>query len=642
MPKTLLLADDSVTIQKVVGISFANEDVILLTVDNGDDAIARAREARPDLVLADVVMPGKNGYEVCAAIKNDPEISATPVMLLTGTFEAFDDSRAREVGADGHITKPFEAQALVDRVNQLLEQAAGHSDSASTPEPSPQAEPASPLTDAFDEPGPANESERFESPAQTPPESWTAPDDFGTTPIPEPTHAAHPAAPPAATSMTPPPIPEVGESSGFGSVPPPVSAAPTPPPVPDALTDGDLGDGPAAEALSGSYDFFEDEFGANATPPSESTSTSYGFGATTDGSLESAMSDEIPSNFDFGDSQIGSPAFPSAETNVTASSRNETASPDSFSDAQTIPPSFDTEFDGEDDEPTFDATTAWERPPTEATEEAAPTPVAPPFEEAPTPVAPPFEEELETTALPEEAAGSGELLHAEDVVEAAEDANFVDDPAEPATTLPLPEHDADDSLPPFEHGFGTADRDRQVTPFSGMDASGSGAAITGMDAPIEAEPLTTDGPGDESTGAFGDAFGSLATESQRPESFQDPAPSGSFDVAHEDVAHLDTRTGVRTEDELPGSSFAETMPISDTERDDSPQGDHDLRSSNPAFRQEIHDAIEKIAWEAMGPVAEAIVRDCVEKVERVAWEVIPEMAEKLIREEIRRLKGEDQ
>lgn len=126
MPKTLLLADDSVTIQKVVGISFANEDVVLLTVDNGDDAVVRAREARPDLVLADVAMPGKDGYEVCEAIKADPELRHVPVLLLSGTFESFDEARARHVGADGHITKPFEAQALVDRVNELL----AHAESA--------------------------------------------------------------------------------------------------------------------------------------------------------------------------------------------------------------------------------------------------------------------------------------------------------------------------------------------------------------------------------------------------------------------------------------------------------------------------------------------------------------------------------
>lgn len=120
MPKTLLLADDSVTIQKVVGISFANEDVVLLTVDNGDDAVTRAREARPDLVLADVMMPGKDGYEVCETLKADPELRHVPVLLLSGTFEPFDEERARRAGADGHITKPFEAQALVDQVNALL------------------------------------------------------------------------------------------------------------------------------------------------------------------------------------------------------------------------------------------------------------------------------------------------------------------------------------------------------------------------------------------------------------------------------------------------------------------------------------------------------------------------------------------
>lgn len=124
MPKTLLLADDSVTIQKVVGISFANEDVVLLTVDNGDDAVTRAREARPDLVLADVMMPGKDGYEVCETLKADPELRHVPVLLLSGTFEPFDEERARRVGADGHITKPFEAQSLVDQVNALLARAA--------------------------------------------------------------------------------------------------------------------------------------------------------------------------------------------------------------------------------------------------------------------------------------------------------------------------------------------------------------------------------------------------------------------------------------------------------------------------------------------------------------------------------------
>ena len=68
-------------------------------MDNGDDAIARARALRPDVILADVVMPGKSGYEVCEAIKADPTLRHIPVLLLTGTFEAFDQARAPRASA---------------------------------------------------------------------------------------------------------------------------------------------------------------------------------------------------------------------------------------------------------------------------------------------------------------------------------------------------------------------------------------------------------------------------------------------------------------------------------------------------------------------------------------------------------------
>src|SRR6185369_951046 len=113
MPKNLLLADDSITIQKVVGITFAGEDFRVTTVDNGEDAIVRARELKPDVILADVVMPRKNGYEVCQVVKSDPALQHIPVLLLAGTFEAFDERRAQSVRADGHIAKPFESQALI-------------------------------------------------------------------------------------------------------------------------------------------------------------------------------------------------------------------------------------------------------------------------------------------------------------------------------------------------------------------------------------------------------------------------------------------------------------------------------------------------------------------------------------------------
>ena len=120
MPKTLLVADDSLTIRKVIGMVFATENFTITAVDNGVDAIARARELRPDLVLADVTMPGKNGYEVAEALKADPQTRGIPVLLLAGTFEPFDEGRARASGAEAHIVKPFESQALIDKVRALV------------------------------------------------------------------------------------------------------------------------------------------------------------------------------------------------------------------------------------------------------------------------------------------------------------------------------------------------------------------------------------------------------------------------------------------------------------------------------------------------------------------------------------------
>jgi CheY-like chemotaxis protein len=125
MPKTLLVADDSLTIRKVIGMVLALEDFQITAVDNGIDAIARARELRPDLVIADVLMPGRSGYEVCETLKSDPSTAATPVLLLAGNFEPFDEARARAARADAHITKPFESQAFLDRVRTLLGLPAG-------------------------------------------------------------------------------------------------------------------------------------------------------------------------------------------------------------------------------------------------------------------------------------------------------------------------------------------------------------------------------------------------------------------------------------------------------------------------------------------------------------------------------------
>ncbi len=118
--KTILLADDSITIQKVVELTFSDGDYQVYCVSNGAQALRKVAEVRPDIILLDVIMPEKNGYEVCEALKADPQNASIPVLLLTGTFEPFDRRRAETAGAAGHLTKPFESHTLVGRVEELI------------------------------------------------------------------------------------------------------------------------------------------------------------------------------------------------------------------------------------------------------------------------------------------------------------------------------------------------------------------------------------------------------------------------------------------------------------------------------------------------------------------------------------------
>jgi len=123
--RLILLADDSPTIQRLVAQMFVGGDFDVVAVSNGDAAVRKFEEVRPDLVLADIYMPGKNGYEVCAAVKQHSELADTPVVLLAGAFDAFDEAKAKEVGAAAHITKPFEPQALIGLVSSLAPKGTG-------------------------------------------------------------------------------------------------------------------------------------------------------------------------------------------------------------------------------------------------------------------------------------------------------------------------------------------------------------------------------------------------------------------------------------------------------------------------------------------------------------------------------------
>src|SRR4030095_4404287 len=116
---TILLADDSITIQKIVNLTFSGEGIEVVTVGNGEAAVKKIHEIRPALVLADIFMPGKNGYEGCDPIKNDAPLSPTPVTCVVVAFEPLYAKEAARVRADGHLTKPFEIKVLISAVNSL-------------------------------------------------------------------------------------------------------------------------------------------------------------------------------------------------------------------------------------------------------------------------------------------------------------------------------------------------------------------------------------------------------------------------------------------------------------------------------------------------------------------------------------------
>ncbi len=117
----LLLADDSPTIQKVINLTFADRGMDVMTYSDGDAAFADLERVRPDIVLADVHMPGMSGYQICELMRGNEVNRDIPVLLLVGSFEPFDRDEALRVGATGHLTKPFTSiSELVSTVESLI------------------------------------------------------------------------------------------------------------------------------------------------------------------------------------------------------------------------------------------------------------------------------------------------------------------------------------------------------------------------------------------------------------------------------------------------------------------------------------------------------------------------------------------
>src|ERR1700739_2058726 len=117
----ILVADDNSNVQKTVALALADLGVEVVAVNNGEAAVRKLPDARPDLVLADIFMPVRNGYEVCEYVKRDARFSRVPVVLLVGAFDPLDEREAQRVGADGILKKPFvPPDPLINMVKGLL------------------------------------------------------------------------------------------------------------------------------------------------------------------------------------------------------------------------------------------------------------------------------------------------------------------------------------------------------------------------------------------------------------------------------------------------------------------------------------------------------------------------------------------
>jgi CheY-like chemotaxis protein len=651
MPKTLLLADDSVVIQKLVGLSFANEDVEVLTVDNGDEAITLANEARPDMVLADVVMPGKSGYEVCDSIKQNPALANTPVLLLTGTFEAFDEERAQQVGADGHITKPFEAQALVDEVNQLLSRSRD-SDAAA---------PVAAASDFFDdnfgdiadlspvmEPlttaeGMKSESEDFAfgAGAGEPLAVETAHGTLMSNPANESLDRLLEGAGGDRTIAMMPEVP-APVASGPDSISDPLMSTPPPPPLTQAPR-------PAAEEPPASSSAMSSDPLVMGVAPAVTPDPAAPVTPSVPNPGETVLADD---NFGFGGAEPSSPTpaepLPTMDRAAGfADTRPDSSSPPaidaapvdagesldlddlSFGDQSTTPP---VTMSSPADE-TVLAGDLFSHPS---------TPMEPAFM-APPPIEQPIEQPVAAAPIAPEALTPPDLATTSPRDDAALETNF-ESPAMPASNgLDLNFPEADISAPNIPDSIVLENADA-------YDVSTSDLRIDPMNPAVGVSGIGSDPSLPEATPAMIDELeetpGALPVlGSKLPgEEPLDTAPS-EFEPFDAQPPYAEPSAAEPMFEAEPWAPMVDLEPSIETLEtlDPIPTLENlggGLPDLSPMMRDRIHDTLEKVAWEAFSDLSESIVKQVLEHVEQVAWEVIPQMAETLIQEEIRRMKDE--
>jgi len=124
MSKRILVVDDEPNIIISVQFLMSREGFDVSIARDGDEALDAIRGQRPDLVVLDVMMPKRNGFEVCEAVRSDPELAAVRILMLTAKGREADFDKGMKLGADAYLAKPFSTRELVQKVRELLESSA--------------------------------------------------------------------------------------------------------------------------------------------------------------------------------------------------------------------------------------------------------------------------------------------------------------------------------------------------------------------------------------------------------------------------------------------------------------------------------------------------------------------------------------
>jgi DNA-binding response OmpR family regulator len=120
MKKRVLIADDEPNIMVSLEFLMQQSGYDIRTATSGDEALKAAREFRPHLMLLDVMMPVRNGYEICQAVREDPGLKGMKIVMLTAKGRELEVTKGFAIGADAYVTKPFATQELLDTVRRLL------------------------------------------------------------------------------------------------------------------------------------------------------------------------------------------------------------------------------------------------------------------------------------------------------------------------------------------------------------------------------------------------------------------------------------------------------------------------------------------------------------------------------------------